>query len=428
MVLWMRPNSDYKPSQDFRFHLIVAGLGMPSRSNSLSHFVRTGILALALQLAIAPADSSAQQPSGGRPSPESMAAAIEKAKNTYLPTDPATVIAVVGTSQILLGDVKAKVDVELNKVLAKTTQEVPEEILKTARINFTRGLLQRVIEGKRKREMFLLEQVGTQGADKRREAAEMMSSRARQMFYETEVAELKKKHSVSTLPELDKLLREQGSSLKGRERDFMDAMLGHMFIRGNIEKDPHVTLSEINSYYAINREEFSHPARASWEQFTVLFSNHETREAAQTKIWEMGREAYFGGNLQAVAKQKSEEPFAADGGLHDWTTQGSLASKTLDQQIFSLPLNEMSDIIEDDNGFHIVRVLKREMAGVKTLGAVQEDIKKKLKAEKVQKSVAVMIKRMEEQVPVWTIFPEDIPGASALNVPQIATMPNAQNY
>ena len=401
---------------------------MPSRFFTISHCFRTSAVSLALLFIAARVYCGAQRPSGGRPSPNAMAEAIEKAKNTYLPTDPAAVIAVVGTSQILLGDVKAKVDVELNKVLAKTNQEVPEEILKTARVNFTRGLLQRVIDGKRKREMFLLEQVGTQGADKRREASEMMSSRARQMFYETEVDELKKKHNVTSLPELDKLLREQGSSLKGRERDFMDAMLGHMFIRGSVEKDPQVTLAEINDYYAANRDEFSHPARASWEQFTVLFANHATREAAQTKIWEMGREAYFGGNLQAVARQKSEEPFAADGGLHDWTTQGSLASKTLDQQIFSLPLNEMSDIIEDDNGFHIVRVLKREAAGVRALGAVQEEIKKKLKAKKVQQSVVATIKRMEEQVPVWTIFPEDVPGASPLNVPQIATMPDAQNY
>ncbi|QDT10390.1 peptidylprolyl isomerase [Stieleria marina] len=405
---------------------------MPSRSTFIYKFVLI-LLSLSLgALQIGATTSFAQQPLSSGPAaggpPPHIAAAIAQAKDANLPTDPAAVIAVVGTSQILLGDVKGKVDARIKEVLAKAGQEVPQEILLTARVNLTRGMLQQAIQSKQMRESFLLEQVGTQGADKRREAAEMMSSRARQMFYETEVKQLKEKFECTTLVELDKKLRTQGSSLKARERDFMDAMLGHMYMRSSVEKDPHVTLSEINTHYITHRDDYFQQSRATWEQFTVLFANHESREAALAKLNQMGAEAYYGGNLQAIAKQKSEEPFAAEGGLHGWTKQGSLASKELDKQIFSLPLNKMSEIIEDETGFHIVRVLDREDAGIKPRAQVQESIKEKLKQAKVAKSQKAMIEAMRDKVPVWSIFPEDIPGAMPLNMPAIPTLPNAKNY
>ncbi len=49
--------------------------------------------------------------------------------------------------------------------------------------------------------------------------------------------------------------------------------------------------------------------------------------------------------------------------------------KSLTEQIFSLPLNELSDIIEDSSGYHIIRVLERQDAGLTPLSEVQDDIR-----------------------------------------------------
>ena len=349
-----------------------------------------------------------------------------------MPTDPADVLAVVGETKILLGDVKPRVDALIKGVLAKAGQTLPPEQMKVVQLNLTRRELVQAIRNKAMRESFLLEQVGTQGADKRREVSEMMSSRARQMFHETKVPELIKTHKAKNLVDLDDKLREQGTSVAANERDFMDAMLGHMYMRSAVEQEPHVTLAEINNYYVTNQKEFSHKSKAKWEQLSVLFSNH-SREEADKLIREIGREAYFGGNVQAVARNRSEEPFASDGGLHDWTSKGSLASKVLDQQIFSLPLNRLSDVIEDESGFHIIRILDRKAAGVQQIGEVQEEIRKKIQQTKVAKAQEKMLQELMARVPVWSLFPEDWPGATPLRVQRIATrpgttLPNAKNY
>jgi hypothetical protein len=254
----------------------------------------------------------------------------------------------------------------------------------------------------------------------------MMASRARQMFIETEANELKEKYKVNDLTELDDLLRAEGSSLLSRRNDFVDAMLGHMYVRSKVERDPPVSLAEIVAYYDSHQDEHRHLAKARWEQLTVLFSRFASKQEAHDAISAMGREAYFGGNMQAVARDQSQEPFADQGGLHGWTNQGSLASTVLDEQIFTLPLNAMSQIIEDEQGYHIIRILEREMAGLTPLREVQEEIEKKIKQQKIAESERKVMASMKERVPVWSIFPDDVPGAKPL--PQTAVRPGAVNY
>lgn len=376
-------------------------------------------LVLALTTVLpAPTSLRAQPPSG----PESDAAKIQQ-----LPEDPAAVIAVVGRSPVLLGDVMGKVEARINEVLAKTNQEIPQAQLEIARVNLVRGMLGQAIRNKMMRESFLLDQVGTEAADKREEADATLTSRARQMFFESELPELKKQYEVDDLNELDAILREKGSSLATRQRDFVDAMLGHLYIRSKVDREPTVSIAEINEYYREQLDDFERPTRARWEQLTVLFENFDSREAAHQAIWDMGREAYFGGNVQAVAREKSQEPFAGKGGLHDWTAQGSLASEVLDREIFRLPLNELSDIIEDSSGYHIIRVLERQQAGLIPLSEVQDDIRATIRESKITESQRKVMQDMQVRIPVWSLFPDDLPGAKPLPLSVAAQSATTKN-
>lgn len=383
------------------------------------HTIRLGIITAGCLISngfLKPAESSAQAPAGSQAIPDDIAP---------LPDDPSTVMAVVGQSPILWGDIEPKVDGRINQVLKEQGLKLPPEQLAPARMNLARGALRQAIQTKMMSESFLLEQVGTQAADKRREVSEMMNSRARQMFFDNELKSLKEKYETEDLTELDAKLRETGTSLRARQREFTDMMLGHMYMRSKIEKDPPVTIAEINAAYVHDLDAYRHNAKARWEQLSVLFENHPSRDEARAAISEMGREAYYGGNLQAVARDKSEEPFAGDGGLHDWTAQGSLASKPLEAQIFSIPLNKMSEIIEDDQGLHIIRVLERKAAGVTPLADLQEDIREQIKKEKIAKAEAEMMEEMKKRVPVWSMYPGDTPGAKPLRPTTVATRPES---
>ena len=383
-----------------------------SRAGRLSAVGRFSLLAVGCLAWVAP-DANAQE--SDLPAEMAAAAAVR------LPEDPAAVVAVVGQSRILLGDLMPKVDSRIRSMVDASPRPVPEQEIHPVRVMIFRGLLRQTISGKMMRESFLLDQVATESAEKRREAAQMMESRARKVFVETRLPELKKTLETDDLQELDRKLREQGSSLQSLQYEFVDQMLSFLYRQSKISDSPEVSLAEIYGYYLRHQDEFRHQARARWEQLTVWYRHFPDRDAARKEIWEMLQEARFGGSMQAVARDRSQEPFAKEGGLHDWTNQGSLASEVLDRVIFdpAIPLNQISDVIEDKDGLHVVRVLDRQPAGVTPVGEVQEQIREKIRQRKIAEAEDRALAEMKDRVPVWTMFPEDIPGAMPL--PRIAS-------
>ncbi|QDV67589.1 peptidylprolyl isomerase [Rosistilla carotiformis] len=339
-----------------------------------------------------------------------------------LPSEPTAMIANVDGVPILLRDVAETVDNNIQQIIASSGRQPSPEELKMARTALIRRELRKEIQGKMMYRAFVRKMTGTQPQDKRAEMELSITSNVRKMFYEQQVPKLLEQYQLETVSDADAELRKHGSSLEQQERRFVESILGQEFIRGEMEKDPEIPLPDMKFYYEQNTEKFSRNARARWEQLTALFSRFETKQEARDAIIRMGNEAYYGGNVQAVAKRLSQEPLADEtSGLHDWTNKGSLASDVLDQQIFSLPVNKLSQIIEDDNGFHIIRVLEREEAGMLSFADAQEEIRKILKDNMQQEQQKNLITDLERKIPVWTIFPEDVPKSKPLENAAVAS-------
>lgn len=331
-----------------------------------------------------------------------------------LPEDPAAIMAIVGQSPILWGELQPKVDGKINAVLKTSEQEIPEDQISIARMNLTRSLLSQTIQNKMLRESFLLNQVGTQESDKRAEVDAQMVQRARQLFRESEMPKMLKQYKTSDRAKLDKALHEEGTSLAAKQNDFVDRMLGHLYIREKVAQDPRVSLAEIVGNYQKNKDQYEQKERARWEQLSVYFDRTGSEDEAKEKITAMGREAFFGGSMTAVAKRSSHDPMSSSGGVHDWTDRGALASEIMEDQIFKIPTGQMSEIIRDDVGFHIIRVLDRTPAGLTPLAEVQDAIRDSIKQQKIADSQREALESMKDRVAVWSLYPDDVPGAKPL--------------
>lgn len=345
-------------------------------------------------------------------SPEHIRAAL----SVVLPTDPAAIVAVVGNTPILAGEIMPRVANRIREISGQTDHKPTEEELRYMRARLFQSLLFQTIQLKMLRESFLLSQVGTQNAEKRADAETKLQARARQMFTDTELPKLYKQLGVLSVDAVDSALRKKGSSFESTKRDFIDQMLAYLYQSDQIKKDPEVSLPEIQNYYEDHRAEYEFKAQVRWEQLTATFEKSGTREAAQTAIISMGKEAFYGGNMQAVAKAKSQEPLAGRGGLHDWTNRGSLVSSILEDQLFTLPTGAMSEVIADNDGLHIVRVLERREAGTKPLSELQDEIREIIRRQKIADATKRVAEEMTRRVPVWTMFPEDFKGSIRLAV------------
>ncbi len=151
---------------------------------------------------------------------------------------------------------------------------------------------------------------------------------------------------------------------------------------------------------------------------TVLFANFATPKEAWDAICKMGNDVLGGAPFAEVAKAKSQGPTAANGGQRDWTTKGSLKSTQLDEALFgsqrgpALPVGTMSTIIEDADGYHIIRVVERKDAYRTPYRDAQVDIKKLLKEEQFKKKSEAYLAKLRQANPVWTIFDGQVPAAT----------------
>ena len=328
--------------------------------------------------------------------------------------DGSTLLAVVERDPILLADVRPKAEQFLKDAIGD--QKPPDAELNRARVMLIRRVLNEYIQMKVMYRGFVQSVAGSQSPEKAKDAEKQIRTRARKYFYEQEVPRQLKDRKVDDIGALDVELRKSYSSVDQLERQFIEAMAGSMYMRDKVPQDPAVSPDELISFYQEHTKDYDRLARARWEQLSVMFDTLPNRDEAFSQISQMGNEALFGGNMQAVAKEASQEPMASSGGLHDWIRQGSLRSKSLDDAIFTLPLNKLSAIIEDEQGFHIIRVLEREDAGRINFAEAQAEIRKEIQETKRRTEHQKMIEKLKKTVPVWSIFPSDYPGALPLSV------------
>jgi parvulin-like peptidyl-prolyl isomerase len=218
------------------------------------------------------------------------------------------------------------------------------------------------------------------------------------------LALLMKDNNAESLSELSALLQRYGSTLDEQIRQYGEHTLGKQMVFKNINTKPEVTHQEMLDYYEEHAADYAVPAKVKFEILTIKFASFPSKGEAYNAIAAMGNEVYFGAPFNAVARKSSQEPNADKGGFYDWTNQGSLASTAIDQALFTLEPGKLSQIIEDDRGFHIVRVIERSDAGSVSFLEAQKAIKEDIIARKRDADYKEFLTSLSKGTKVWTIY------------------------
>jgi parvulin-like peptidyl-prolyl isomerase len=241
------------------------------------------------------------------------------------------------------------------------------------------------------------------------EAIPEIESKVNEAFDAEQLPRLMEAANVANSLEYEQILRSRGQSLDRLKKAFFERAIAQQWLQQALEAGaggeiPH---AELIAYYQKHLAEYEYPARSKFEELSVRFGRERTREQAWGMLAAMGNRVLSGEDLAEVARQDSEGPTASSGGGFDWTTQGSLRSKVIDEAIFSLPVGKLSTILEDDMGLHIVRVVERTDAGRTSFLEAQVEIRDKIRAEKHAKTVEEYLSKLRERTPVWTIFDDE---------------------
>lgn len=313
------------------------------------------------------------------------------------------VIARVGDEVILAGDLYGQVNQFLQERLKEIPPEqrdqVTPELVRERRWQLIQKMLPQAIDGK----LVYLDFLRSIPAERVPEIQDSLYK----AFDEQQLPLLIERTNVQTAADLDRLLRSFGSSLAQQRLTFAEQLAAVQWKQRNASSRKEVSHEDIITYYRTNLDQYRIEAKAKWEQLAALDSQTSSREASRQLVAEMGNEVFRGASFAAVAKRKSHGPTAAIGGQYEWTTKGSLRSEILDRAIFSLPIGYLSQILEDEDGCHIVRVIERQDETFIPFAEAQGTIRKKIQEDRSEAALREYVEGLREDFRVWTIFDDN---------------------
>jgi parvulin-like peptidyl-prolyl isomerase len=346
-----------------------------------------------------------QQPVGSRPSAWPGAAAPAAPPQTppgnlppadqLNPCEGARIIAHVGSEVILESDVAGPV----NDFLQANKDRIPANQVEATREYLIRKQLKNLIQNK----LVYIDAKHTIPS----EGWPQIEKQLDKVFEDGELEKMMKRVGVKSRRELDEKLKTLGTSVEIEKRSFFERELVRQWVHQQIKRDDEITYDQMVFYYRRHLNEFTTPARAKWEELMVRSEKYPNDDAALAALARIGNQVVIGGaKLAEVAKAASDGATAPSGGAWDWTIKGSLVCKEIDNALFDprLPVGQLSPIMKSPDGFHIIRVTRREDVRVMPFLEAQVQIREKIVKERSDKQLHEYLAKVEAKTPVSTIF------------------------
>ncbi len=316
------------------------------------------------------------------------------------------IVAMVGNEPILAGDLLGRI----NEMLEPYKEQLTEDQLQVQRGLLLQRLLPPAVEAK----LVYLDFVRKM----KPEQVQSIRDSVFQQFDEKQLPEMVERAKLKSPADLEERMRQLGSSLDTARRSFFEQVAAREMIRRVGKDDREVSHDDLLRYYQEHEQEYRVEAQAKWEKLTARFDKYPDKSQAYRALAAMGNAVLRGKPLEAVAREMSTGVDADLGGQHDWTTQGSLVSHVLDHAIFTLPIGRLSTVLQDETGFHIVRVIERREAGKIPFLEAQVGIRDKIKEERREQKIQEYLAKLKRETFVWTLFDEPQSPGVARSRPQ----------
>lgn len=189
------------------------------------------------------------------------------------------------------------------------------------------------------------------------------------------------------------------------EEGLRDRLRLNLVLERLASRDVKVTEDEIKEYFNRNKDQFATP-----EQIKAYHILVKTRDEAEEVLKELRDGADFG----ELAGQKSIDPGSKDkGGDLGYVQRGDTVA-AFEEAVFSLDEGQLSQPVETEYGFHVIKVEDHKEAAEATLESARAEVEKVLIAQKSTPLETVLEElRRDAKIDVsWSGYAEPVTAAA----------------
>jgi len=151
---------------------------------------------------------------------------------------------------------------------------------------------------------------------------------------------------------------------------------------------------QVASFYAENPDQFQQPERVRASHILIAVppnADAAARTQARFRAESVLKEARAGKDFAALAREHSEDPgSAANGGDLGFFQRGQMVGPFNDVA-FSLPAGAVSDLVETQFGYHIIKVAEKQPARTVPLEEVRPQVEQYLQNVNREKQTEAFI-------------------------------------
>jgi peptidyl-prolyl cis-trans isomerase D len=149
------------------------------------------------------------------------------------------------------------------------------------------------------------------------------------------------------------------------------------------EKEVQLTPQDVEFFYSENATKYSTPEQTHARGIKLLYpkeSDPQKMAAVREKATKAREEALSGGKFEdIVAKYSDDLPTKILGGDLGWIKKGE-KPKAIDEALSKTAPGDISDLIETDYGFEIIKVEEKKAAAPRPLDEVRAEIEKEIRS------------------------------------------------
>jgi peptidyl-prolyl cis-trans isomerase SurA len=238
---------------------------------------------------------------------------------------------------------------------------------------------------------------------KKPEQMQSILSKADEFWREEDLPGLLKRYAAENEYALKQKLEESGQSLDQIREAYRENFVAQGYMKAKVGPRISVALPEMRRYYYEHQHDFDRPPLVTWREIVLDFDKFASRAQARERADAVLARLRRGEDFARVAASDSQGPNRAKGGLWE-TSPGGYAVASVNSALESLPIGQISQVIEGPTSYHIVRVEARRAAGPAPFGDVQDNIKRTLFEQKSQHEINAFIEKLRKQTFITTMF------------------------
>lgn len=216
----------------------------------------------------------------------------------------------------------------------------------------------------------------------------------------------KVKEKFETEDAYQKALKDANIQGKDLEVKIRRSLAINMLIEDQISRNLVVTEEESKQYYDTHPDAFIEPEQIRASHILVKVdkdAGEAKKVAAKEKITAVQRKIKDGGDFAQLARENSEGPSGPNGGDLGYFKRGAMV-KEFEDAAFALAPGTVSDIVETQFGYHLIKVVDKKEAGTMPYDTVKSDLQNFLKRQKLSKEVNSLLETLRKDAKIEIDF------------------------